>query len=428
MDRRLPAARSALRHPHRRHDVRLPVGVRAARDRQPRGDGVRRRRRRHRDRRDPRGRRGRRDGPSRPDRAGAGRHGDAAGSGEVRRRSGCDPDRGRLRSRARAGLRRGGPGTRRGGVQLGGDRRRHGRAVPRGDRRRPIGWRYAPRPRFRRRRRPPQRPQHRRSRGLDRLRRPALGGARTQRGRQDDHSAAGRDPHPPDVRRRHDPRRAAGPHRRVRAASPDRLRLVGDGQADPAGGDGAGCRAHGRVLGARPLARGLRDDRRAPRASRPGRVEARAPRRAHVRHPVRRRAEAGPDRPFRHDRPGAAAPGRAGRKPRPRRARGAPGSPRRLRADADDARHDHGDPPRRGGAGRLHARPAAPRRRDRRRRAHRGDAHGGEPHGDVRRGDRALRGRRTLRRARRILNLIESLFGAFAPQTLTVLAKSRTPG
>ena len=41
----------------RRHGLRLPVDLRAARHRQPRGDGVRDRRRRHRDRRHPRGRR-----------------------------------------------------------------------------------------------------------------------------------------------------------------------------------------------------------------------------------------------------------------------------------------------------------------------------------------------------------------------------------
>ena len=44
-----------------RHGLRLPVGLRAARHRQPRGDGVRHRRRRLRRRRHPRGRRRRRD-------------------------------------------------------------------------------------------------------------------------------------------------------------------------------------------------------------------------------------------------------------------------------------------------------------------------------------------------------------------------------
>ena len=50
--------------------VRLPVDLRAARHRQPRGDGLRDRRRRHRDRRHPRGRRRRRDRAAGADRAG----------------------------------------------------------------------------------------------------------------------------------------------------------------------------------------------------------------------------------------------------------------------------------------------------------------------------------------------------------------------
>ena len=74
LDRPAAVAPRAVRGAHRGDDVRLPVGLRAARHREPRGDGVRRGRRRHRDRRHPRGRRRRRHRPARADRAGAGRH------------------------------------------------------------------------------------------------------------------------------------------------------------------------------------------------------------------------------------------------------------------------------------------------------------------------------------------------------------------
>ena len=74
LDPRHAAARRGRRPAEPRHRLRLPVRLRAARHRQPRGDGVRARRRRHRDRRHPRGRRRRRDRLARADRAGAGRH------------------------------------------------------------------------------------------------------------------------------------------------------------------------------------------------------------------------------------------------------------------------------------------------------------------------------------------------------------------
>ena len=60
-----------------RDGVRVPVDLRAARDRQPGGDGVRGRGRGHRDGRDRRSRRRRRDRLPRPDRAGRRRHGRA---------------------------------------------------------------------------------------------------------------------------------------------------------------------------------------------------------------------------------------------------------------------------------------------------------------------------------------------------------------
>ena len=56
IDRDAPAPRRG-RAADRRDRLRLPVDLRAARHRQPRGDGLRDRRRRHRDRRHPRGRR-----------------------------------------------------------------------------------------------------------------------------------------------------------------------------------------------------------------------------------------------------------------------------------------------------------------------------------------------------------------------------------
>ena len=53
VDRRHAPARGDLAVPHPRHGLRLPLGVRAARHRQSRGDGLRDRRRRERGRRDP---------------------------------------------------------------------------------------------------------------------------------------------------------------------------------------------------------------------------------------------------------------------------------------------------------------------------------------------------------------------------------------
>ena len=73
--------------------VRLPVDLRAARHRQPRGDGLRDRGRRDRDRRHPRGRRRRRDRAAGADRAGRRRHRDAARPGRLRRRVRRRPDR-----------------------------------------------------------------------------------------------------------------------------------------------------------------------------------------------------------------------------------------------------------------------------------------------------------------------------------------------
>ena len=78
LDPRDAAARRRRRAARRGDGVRLPVGLRAARHRQPRGDGLRDGRRRHRDRRHPRGRRRRRDRLAGADRAGRRRHRHAA--------------------------------------------------------------------------------------------------------------------------------------------------------------------------------------------------------------------------------------------------------------------------------------------------------------------------------------------------------------
>ena len=109
--------------PQPRDRVRVPVDLRAARDRQPRGDGLRGRGRRHRDRRHRRGRRRRRDRLPRADRARRRRHRRAARAGALRVR---------LRRARQHGARRPGPRRRDGPrrpaprgrvVRLAGDRR-----------------------------------------------------------------------------------------------------------------------------------------------------------------------------------------------------------------------------------------------------------------------------------------------------------------
>ena len=68
------------------------------------------------------------------------------------------------------------------------------------------------------------------------------------------------------------------------------------------------------------------------RADEPARgAGRRPPRRPALRHAVGGGAQAGADRPRAHDRPRADAPRRAGRRPRPRRARGPRPPPRRAR-------------------------------------------------------------------------------------------------
>ena len=70
LDRGDAAATRADPDRHERDRLRLPVGLRAARDREPRGDGLRDSRRRDANRRHPGGRRGRRHGTARSARAG----------------------------------------------------------------------------------------------------------------------------------------------------------------------------------------------------------------------------------------------------------------------------------------------------------------------------------------------------------------------
>ena len=146
-------------------DVRVPLGLRAAGHREPRGDGVRRGRGRHRDRRHPRGRRRRGDRPARADRAGAGRHGHARRSRALRRRSRprahrgrrCDPER--ARAYGEAGRERAADDFSWGAIADATTRALRG-----GRGHRPIGWTHAAGARVLRCRRPPKRPGHRRSR------------------------------------------------------------------------------------------------------------------------------------------------------------------------------------------------------------------------------------------------------------------------
>ncbi len=109
--------------PLARRGLRLPLDLRTARDRQPRGDGLRDGGRRHGDRRHPGGRRGRGDGSTRPVRPGRRSVAGAARPGSVRPcdRRACEPAARRSgggnahgRGRARAGRR---------AVRLGPDRR-----------------------------------------------------------------------------------------------------------------------------------------------------------------------------------------------------------------------------------------------------------------------------------------------------------------
>ena len=120
LDRGDAAAARRRRAADRRDGVRLPVDLRAARHRQPRGDGLRDRRRRHRHRRHPRGRRARRDRAAGPDRAGHRRHRHAARPGPVRRRLRRGAERGRRPTpTGRAEMGRAGRAARDRVVQLG---------------------------------------------------------------------------------------------------------------------------------------------------------------------------------------------------------------------------------------------------------------------------------------------------------------------
>ena len=96
-----------------------------------------------------------------------------------------------------------------------------------------------------------------------------------------------------------------------------------------------------------------------------------APRRPHLRHAERGRAQAGPDRPVADDRPRARAARRAGRRARPRRPRGPGAPPRRARRATALAGAGARHPPRRGDPARLHPRPAAAPRPGRGRRSDR---------------------------------------------------------
>ena len=124
VDRADAAARRAGRGPVARHGLRVPVDLRAAGHRQPRGDGRRPAGRRHGHRRHPRGRRRRRHraGSCRSTRCrtARARRSTPTGSWATSPRRSTTPSR--SRTRARVGAR--GPAARRGPLLVGRDRRR----------------------------------------------------------------------------------------------------------------------------------------------------------------------------------------------------------------------------------------------------------------------------------------------------------------
>ena len=108
LDPRDAAARRGRRAAQRRHRLRLPVGLRAARHRQPRGHGLRAGGRRDGDRRHPRGRGRRRDRLAGADRAGRRRQRHPRGPRRVRRRPRRRAERGASATRT-GRARSGGP-------------------------------------------------------------------------------------------------------------------------------------------------------------------------------------------------------------------------------------------------------------------------------------------------------------------------------
>ncbi len=112
VDPRHAAAPRRRRAADRRDRLRLSVDLRAAGDRQPRGDGVRDRRRRDRHRRHPGGRRAGRDRAARADRAGHRRHGHPARPRPLRRRLRRRPQRAGRRPGACGVVRPGGQDAR----------------------------------------------------------------------------------------------------------------------------------------------------------------------------------------------------------------------------------------------------------------------------------------------------------------------------
>ena len=339
---RLLSQHELLRRAHRRDDLRLPVDLRAARHRQPRGDGVRCRR------------------SSAPRPAASPRSSTTGSPGGWCRSSRSttaparplDPDRfvadlaaalTEVVADPAAATAMGAAGRARAEREFSwdADRRAHPRDLPLGlaaDRRgrRDAVWRigamasvlqlsdvsvvrrWQPHPRFRR---------------LDGRGRPALGHPRPERRRQD-HAAAGRRRHastrrparPSAARRRRSARSTCSSC--ARASASPRPRWPRRIPRDETVLDVVLTAAYS-VTGRWNEEYEDIDEPPRPRVLAEWNLDA--PRRPPLRHAQRRRAEARADRARGHDRPRAAAARRAGRQPRPRRPRGAAAAARRLR-------------------------------------------------------------------------------------------------
>ena len=168
---------------------------------------------------------------------------------------------------------------------------------------------------------------------LDRPRGRAVGRARPERRRQDDAAADPRRPDPPDRRRRRTARRTARPRSTSSSCGP-RIGLASAALADRLPARASRSRDVVVTAAYAVLGRWREEYDELDHAARPSACwpsSASRTCRPHLRHAVRGRAQAGPDRPRADDRPRAAAAGRAGRRPRPRRPRG-PGPRRSARS------------------------------------------------------------------------------------------------
>src|SRR3569833_1093538 len=198
---------------------------------------------------------------------------------------------------------------------------------------------------------------------LDGPARRAVGAAGAQRRGEDDAAAAGRCADAPQPGLGHDPRGDPRGGRRLRAAPPDRADQRRAGPADQPQRAGRGHRGQRRVRRRRPVAGALRRARPDPRGAAHAAVGRGPDGPPALRHAVRGRAQAHPDRPGADDRPRTVAARRAGRRAGPGRP-GGPGRPAvRPRRGPLRAGPGAGDPPRRGDTPGLHPRTAAAQRR-----------------------------------------------------------------